>query len=489
MEQIPNFPKNLAYNLKKLSGSVIKQKLRISSDKSSYTANEIVRVNFPIGRMLDLRSVVLAAKCSTTFGTSTTMTGTVGNKFPRLGLNSLIEQLQITANGRILQNTQMYNYIFNLVADIDGYSSPEQATKRITELFDPSITTATTSYDSGVSSGYAITNSINSASLDVYYLYVNTWLGFMGGSCSTLDTNNLGQVQLSLTLAPASCCFYTDSAATASSAVANASYKLEEVDLLVDTITFTNSTYYELVKSQLESGGLNVAYYDYIATMGNSINKSSTNNLNFSTQINANSLDQVIATFRPTSYNTSSRLLLGSSSPSQATNLTALLTNPTTAISVNNNHGGFNNTNYFRRDGTGFKSSQWYINSQPFTQNKNIHEVINNALQALNYANLDVGSGSFHAGIVSPHSYGSHYFADILSLENLSGDNNWWVSGLSGNGGTIQIQYQASFGSIGDSGTNSATVFYSGSGCYPVIIARVSKVLNIKMGRLLDVME
>jgi len=96
MEQIPNFPKNLAYNLKKLSGSVIKQKLRISSDKSSYTANEIVRVNFPIGRMLDLRSVVLAAKCSTTFGTSTTMTGTVGNKFPRLGLNSLIEQLQIT---------------------------------------------------------------------------------------------------------------------------------------------------------------------------------------------------------------------------------------------------------------------------------------------------------------------------------------------------------------------------------------------------------
>jgi hypothetical protein len=477
MEQIPNFPKNLAYNLRKLQGSIIKQKLRISADKTDYNPNEIIRFNFPIGRMIELRSVVLAARAIAS--------GTGGIHFPRLGLNSLIEQLQITANGRILQNTQMYNYIYNLIADIDGYSSQEQGSKRITELFDPSIYIAT-NYSAGVAVP-VVTNGIRATSTgDDYYLYVNNWLGFMGSSCSVLDTNNLGQVQLSITLAPNTCLFYATDG-TGTTRPTNANYKLQEVDLLLDTITFTNSLYYELVQQKLVDGGLNVAYYDYIATMGNQVTKSSSTILNFSTQINANSLDQVIATFRPASYNEKiNRLLLGATIDNES--LSSLLSTPTKFIS-STNHGGFNNTNYFRRDGTSFRSSQWYINSQPFIQNKNIHEVINNTLQALNYANLDVGSGSFHPGIISPHSYGTHYFADILSLENLSGDNNWWVSGLSGNGGTIQIQYQATFAGSGDSVTDTVTTFGSGSTIIPVIIARVSKVLNIKQGRLLDVME
>ena len=56
------------------------------------------------------------------------------------------------------------------------------------------------------------------------------------------------------------------------------------------------------------------------------------------------------------------------------------------------------------------------------------------------------------------------------------GDNNWWVSGIGGNGGTIQISVNTKFKD------NTDTVF-------PVIICRVSKVLNIKMGRALDIME
>ena len=40
MEQISGFPKNLAYNLKRLQGSIIKQKILINSDKSEYAPNE-----------------------------------------------------------------------------------------------------------------------------------------------------------------------------------------------------------------------------------------------------------------------------------------------------------------------------------------------------------------------------------------------------------------------------------------------------------------
>jgi len=116
MEQISGFPKNLAYNLKRLQGSIIKSKILISGDKSLYNSNERAMFNFPIGRMIDNRSICLTAKCSTT---------TNGNYFPRGGLNSLIENLQITANSRVIQSTQYYNFIWNCLADVCGYFSPE----------------------------------------------------------------------------------------------------------------------------------------------------------------------------------------------------------------------------------------------------------------------------------------------------------------------------------------------------------------------------
>ena len=112
--QIPSFPKNLAYNLKKLEGSIIKQKLKINADNSSYSAGNIIRMNIPVGRMIDTRSVVVYAKGTTTVAKT---------HFPRGGLHSLIEQLQITANGRNLQTTNNYNYIWNTLADLEGYSS------------------------------------------------------------------------------------------------------------------------------------------------------------------------------------------------------------------------------------------------------------------------------------------------------------------------------------------------------------------------------
>ena len=67
---------------------------------------------------------------------------------------------------------------------------------------------------------------------------------------------------------------------------------------------------------------------------------------------------------------------------------------------------------------------------------------------------------------------------NILSLENLSGDNNNWVSGIGGNGGIIQVQYNATFSNA----SSESTVF-------PYLIARVSKIMNVKIGRNIDIME
>lgn len=464
MEQIQGFPKNLSFNLKRLQGAIIKQKIFLNSDRSSYAPNDRCMFNFPVGRMIDTRSILLTAKC--TAGT--------GNHFPRGGLNTLIENLQITANSRVIQSTQAYNYIWSTLADISGYFSPEQEGKRIYENFDPSI--SHTNVD-GVAAPVITNNVIANTGTEEYYFCVNNFLGFFSSSAPSIDTNNFGQIQAIFTWAPNSVMWLGTTVAATPVLATVANYTIADVVLTMDTITFTNSLYYDLIKQRLESEGLNIAYNDYLLSTGSSFTKSATATLTHTAQFSTNSLDAVIATFRPSNYNTATSLLLNSAitTGTQAT-FSSVISDP---INNEGNHGGFNNSVYFQRAGGGIKGSSWYINSQPFTVNSSPIQIYNNTLQALDYANLDIASGGFHKGALTTGFYNKNYFVDILSLENLSGDNNNnWVSGLGGNGGITQVQYNATF-----SGASSeSTVF-------PYIIARVSKIMNVKIGRNIDIME
>ena len=468
MEQIQGFPKNLAYNLKILQGAIHKQKIFINSDRSVYKPNDRCMINFPIGRMLDSRSIVATAKCKA---------GT-GNHFPRGGLNSLIENLQITANSRVIQSTQCYNYIWNALADVSGYFSPEQAGKRIYENFDPSI--AHTNADGAAAP--AITNNATVVSgNEERFFCVNSWLGFLNSSAPTWDTNNFGQVQLIITFAP-NTAMWTGAGAASASTPAASDYEISDFVLSMDTITFTNSLYYDLIKSQLEGGGLNVAYNDYLYSIGK-LETKSTSLFTHTAQFSTNSLDAVIATFRHENYNTIGPLLIGNATYSAtlasivgATKyLAEIRADPATNEA---NHGGFNNSVYFQRCGGAIDSSSWYINSQPMTNNSSAIQIFNNTLQALDYANIDIASGGLHEGALTTGFYNKNYFVDILSIENLSGDNNNWVSGYGSNGGITQVQYNFKF-----SGASVETKVY------PVIIAKVSKVMNIKIGRNIDIME
>jgi hypothetical protein len=464
MEQISGFPKNLSYNLKRLQGSLIKQKIRINADKSLYNANERVMFNFPIGRMIDSRSIVMTAKCTA---------NTAGNHFPRGGLNSLIENLQITANSKVLQSTQYYNFVWNTIADLSGYFSADQLPKRILyENGDPSISHTNTQGEGDPATSSAC---FDNTGTDSYYFCVNNWLGFLSSSASTWDTNNLGQIQMTITLAPNGCLWLGASSAATSVTATAGTYKVEEATLSMDCITFTNSLYYDLVKSQLEGNGLNIAYNDYLVSVGALVAKSATG-ITHTAQFSTNSLDSCIATFRPTGFDTNTTLYLSKQAQNNGTGVFTYYEVVSNPLANEGTYGGFNNSKYFVRDGGGIDYSSWYINSQPMTANSTPIEIYNNTLQALDYANVDLLGSSIHPGALTSGFYNKYYFADILSLENHSGDGNNWVSGLGGNGGVIQVQYNARFKTI----TNNT---------YPVIIGKVSKILNIKIGRNLDLME
>lgn len=473
--QIPSFPKNLAYNLKILEGVMQKSRLKILADNASYKNGNIIRFNLPIGRLVDLRSIVIYCRG--------TVAATTDNcHFPRGGLHSLIEQMQITANGRNLQTTNNYNYIWHTISDLEGYSSFDQQSKRITELIDPTVK-YTASHLADANSKIVMQTLITATPNDTNILMcANNFLGFCNGSVSTINTNDLGAVQISLTLAPASCLFCNPKATAA--APTNVSYTLEDVYMTLDTITIADSSYLTLVGEQLRGEGLNIAYYDYVSIPGTLTTKGT--NVSITTQINSSSLDQVIATFRQEKYDTIAPLLAyNTASGSNLPNIYKYLADPSVNINTldanNNVNIGdlFFNSIYYQRAGAAIRNSSYFINSQPMTNQSTPIEIFNGTLQSLGYNNLDISSGGIHPGCVSLEHFNKYYFADILSLENISGDNNWWVSGFNANSGTIQILYQANFETV-----NAAT-----QKIYPYLFARVSKVLNVKIGRALELTE
>jgi len=133
------------------------------------------------------------------------------------------------------------------------------------------------------------------------------------------------------------------------------------------------------------------------------------------------------------------------------------------------------------RPGVDLATSQWTINStniDPYPLPPS--EIFNQNLIALGNQNLDFGTGGVHAGCVSIWHFLKYYFCHILSLENLSGDGAHWRSGLSGNGSTVNIGYQAVFSTTTGGTQNTEKIS-------PVIFCRSTKVLTIKDGHIISV--
>ena len=465
MEQIQGFPKNLAYNLKRLSSTIIKTRISTPFDKNEYLANERAIVNFP-NRMFDCRSVSLTAKC---------ISGS-NCHFSRGGLNTLIENLQITLNSRPVQSTPYYNYIFQALADVSGYYSPEQECKRLYENFNPSIAHTNQIGEADP----ALSLNTTSTTAETKFFSVNNFIGFFSCSASTLDLNNLGNLQLVITLAPDTV-QWIGQGTTAAAPNAINPYKVQQLTLWMDAITFTSSLYQDLIKSQLEGNGLNIAYHDYLVSVNPLVSKSASG-ITAVAQFNTNSLDAVYAVFRPELFANINPLCLGDAiiNTSNGGNCKGSTTYYEQVISVPVTNagtcGGFNQSRYFQRDGGGITSSSWYVNSQPLVINDTNIAIFNNLLNCLDYAGVDIASGGFHKGALTTGFYNKFYMMDALSLENISGDGNNWVSGLSSSGTIINISYTARF----DTNTNKV---------YPYIIGKVSKIMNVKIGRNIDIME
>jgi hypothetical protein len=77
-----------------------------------------------------------------------------------------------------------------------------------------------------------------------------------------------------------------------------------------------------------------------------------------------------------------------------------------------------------------------------------IEEIFNETLIAMGNLNTDLFSG-IHPGCLSIYHFVKNYFCHIISLENLSGDGQFWKSDLDGRAASINLKWSVVTNSTG----------------------------------------
>jgi hypothetical protein len=418
------------------------------------------------------------------FKADTSGNATVFLHVPRYS-SAFIQALSVTANNTSLSSINEYAYLYSKLMDIEG-ADISQMSKRCTEMYDPSIKFAVGAAPENALTCVKTADSTNANANDTgVRLCINNWLGFLGSLSTTcIDLSNIGDIFITIQTSPASILW--KSQGTANTTQPSATYSLSEMFMTIDRISFQSGEYYALITEKLDNEALEIGYYDYYLSTGTSVAKSNGVSMNFN--VNSASLDQCIACFRRDDYNTISNLVLyGANTAVNTTTKTfaEVLTNPVSysgsasdAVAAALPVGlgdAFNNSIAFVSSGNDLTGSSWSINSvqiDPYSLTP--IEVYQKALQYTGFQNLDLGTSGLHPGCLSLAHFQRYYYTDFCSLENISGDNHMWVSGLDGRQGGINIAYNATFN------TNASKII-------PYIYCRSTKVLSYKAGRQLEI--
>ena len=484
MDLVSGFPKNLAYSLKQLS-NFTKQTVKVMPDRTNPNLGEVSRFKLPAGAMIDFRTISIFADVYLYYAGLGNNNGGYSLHLPR-NTASLIQQITITCNGVQLCNINDYNLLFNTLYDLEG-ADFSQTSKRFLENSDPSLYFTGGTVSATGNTPITAVNAQDATKTNNYEtarpIVINNFLGFLGSlSTPVLDLNDTGDIYIEIRWASPSVLF--GSLNTGTGATTNfttttqtqSTSTFQNLRMTCAKINFENSEYYDIKGQKLIEEGLLVGYYDYWTSRGTAVAKSANVNMNFN--VATNSLDQCIATFQKSDYNTLKTLVLHNSGVANSNiSFNTYLSSPDVDTDGNAGIGdGFNQSYYFMRAGCDLLTSQWSINStniDPYPLPPS--EIWNQNLIALGNANIDYGTAGVHPGCLSLYHFLKYYFCHILSLENLSGDGQHWRSGLSGNGSVININYSATFNS-----TNAETIS-------PVIFCRSTKVLTIKAGHIVSV--
>ncbi len=513
------FPKNLSYSIKELNG-FSKQTVKILSDQlgTDVSAGQIIRFKLPPNSLIDMRT--FSVFFDLTSGISGGTTG-VEVHSPRYTA-SFIEQLNIYVNNTQVSTIPYYNQLYNALADMSW--GTDTTSKRFLENYDPSViytyaagsgttletATGTVHYPIKAYKACVAANAgHDGAGSNGYRQFaINNWVGILNNSSTAVwDTSDLGDVIVEIRLAPANIMFGSPpTSAYAAGATVTAdtnlvgvpSYTLKNIRATMSRISFNSSEYYDLKAAKLLESSLLIGFQDFYGVKGTVQAKSA--NVSWNYNVNANSLDYILATVNRSDYNTFDYLqLYGSANGTTVENYDvggttagvkgytfaealAKQSDATTSATIitgytyNKKDGDlFNQVRYFQRKASGIKTAQFAINSvmvDPYP--KPPAEIYNEALISLGNKNIDITS-TIHPGCLSLYHFCKYYFVHICSLQNLSGDSTFWRSGLNGNAASINVQYNAVF-----DGVQTDII-------QPLFFNAITRILSVSAGRIINV--
>ena len=469
-----DLPKTFFYNLKKLKGSFSKQIIKITPDRTLASPNDITTFRFPIGSVLNLNSLAMHFK-GTTSGTNITI-------FPKY-TSTLIKRLSVAVNNVSVQIINDYNLVYNTYADLNSAN----LTTRFGEKFDSttSFTNTTLSAATATASPLVGTNLLLAATgaTTNERMVINHFLGILGGGSTPIwNTDLMGEIVVSVQWENSGVLCGTAEASAITYTAAD-TYSLSDIYMSVESFSFTNDEYYQA----LATADKKIGFHEWSVVRFPKVAKNS--GIDITTYISASSLDCVIGTSLPPNAITAiPKTMVGHSSCSVGTavlNTYTYLANPISGTGAGGavaqvgdvlNYGdGYFSTMNMIRDLQYINSSVFYINNRMINyQPLDPLEIHQQNLFALNYENLDLSNNGYNPACISLAHFFKYYGVCMQDLSLLN-PATFYLSGLNSAGSSVSINWKATFNSFC---TNDA---------YPVLIIKTSRILNISEGRQIAV--
>ena len=469
-EDIPAgaYPVEFAYQLSKLNGALSKQVIKVSADRSTGLApHQIINYRLPIGALLNLDSLAIWFKVDMK----------TEKVLPARYAQSFIKRLSLQMNNVSVQIIQDYNFVYSFYADHNNKSLTKGLAGDWSDnstLFSQAAPTSSTDTPIVALNSLGNANAIQTG----LKLCVNNFIGFLSSSSTRIiPTDRTGECIISIELAPTWEVLGGVENVTPTSA---ATYEITETYLTCEALSFSDDSYYNAIGSKED---LKFGFSDYVVSTFASTTKKS--GVNVTTYLSAGSIDHLVGTCRNPPKTIPERMVAYGTFGTNGTplNIYKYLSDPVaytandSATSTDNIDGdGFYSTKGLQRQMGNITSSQFSINNKALNYGAfDAKEIFFNNLCALGYENVDVSANGLNSCIVSLVHYYKYYGGCIQSLE-LIDKNAFFISGLSSSGSSCAVNWVAKF----DGSTNEVPII-------PVIIAKLSRVLHVKQGRMISV--
>jgi hypothetical protein len=249
------YPRNMSAFLNRLSG-YNKNNVKMNVlGSSSASAGDIIQVDLPTNSIVDLSS--LAWSFRNTFSVGADLTDGKKAAAPQ-NAEAIIERLAIEVNGQTLVNLTNYNMLFHALLYMTATDDYVRS-RRVAQ------TNNSTHTDSGTSK--EITGAGGLGGSEVRFHVIDSWLGFLGSAKPNfIDTSLLGNVRITITLAPATIIQNVDEDAAA---LTSRAYTVDQQYFSIDVVSISDGIYDAMVDQMLASGApIEVPFKNYFAFTG-----------------------------------------------------------------------------------------------------------------------------------------------------------------------------------------------------------------------------